>query len=187
MCRQCTLNNAFITVYQKIKAHINLMKQSLYNRLWELQIFQKVNHSNFHLLFKYHKRLSRSRSDELFCHYDNRYDDPYGADLRETSCFCESDLISVVQHSGKVSRNYVCLPYEEAPEKYAKFLIYVCQFYHELSNPNVERLEDLCKELLKPNQPTPDSAQYNIHKSLFERRVLKDRIMHVIVILAKRG
>ncbi len=157
-----------------MRAHISLMKQGLYNRLWELQIFQKVSHANFHLLYRYHQPVRRSCSDKLFSHAANRFDDPYGSSL-----FCENDIISVVQRSGKVSRNYVCLPYEEAPEKYAQFVAYVCQSYHDLNTLNIERLEELCKELLKSNQPTLESSQYNIHKSLFERMVLKDRVIKV--------
>ncbi len=161
------------------------MKQALYNRLWELQILQKVNHSNFHLLYRYHQPLKRSRSDELYYHYDGsgmpngKFDEPYFGSMKQPSLLCENDMISVVQHSGKISRNYVCLPYEEAPDKYAKFVGYICQFYRELNSQNIERLEALCKELLKPNQPTQEPTQYNIHKSLFERRILKDRIIRV--------
>ena len=185
VCKQCTSNNAFITVYQKIKAHISLMRQALYNRLWELQILQKVNKANFHLIYRYHQRLNRSRSDELYYHYDGsstggiKFEDPYFCNMKQPSLLCDNDMISVVQHSGKVSRNYVCIPYEEAAEKYAKFVGYICQFYRELNNQNIERLEALCKELLKSNQPPQESTQYNIHKSLFERRILKDCIIRV--------
>ena len=155
------------------------MRQSLYARLWELQIFQKVNQENFHLLHKYHRRASRSQSDEFIYYGDSGFDDPFSMAIRQRLPFCEGNLISVIQHPGKVCRNHVYLPYEDARDKYVKFITHICQFYKELCSPNVEQLESLCKELLKPSQPNSEATQYNIHKSLFEKRVLKDSIIRV--------
>jgi len=99
--------------------------------------------------------------------------------IRYPSLLCENELISV--HSGKASRNYVVVPYEDAPEKYARFLAFVCQAYRVLNSQSIERLEALCKELLKPNQPTKEPTRYNIHKSIFERKILRDRIIRVFL------
>jgi len=156
------------------------MRNSLYRRLWELQILQKVTRDNFKFLYRDHPRLRRSRSDELYVHYTGcHYKELYFDGEKWADESYNDRTVSVVQPSGKISRNYIHVPYEEAPKKHRKFLEHVCKLYKQLNSQNISKLESLCKELLKTNQSTEEPVHYNIHKSLFERKILRDPIIRV--------
>lgn len=86
-----------------------------------------------------------------------------------------SGYTSTALPSGKVSRNYVFTPYEESPHEYARFLELLCQHYHTLNAPNINQLENFCKELLNSSE----SQKGSIHKTLFDKKVLCDSVMQV--------
>lgn len=155
------------------------MRQSLYSRLWDLQILQKLNKENFKFLYTCHPVLKRSRSDELYSYCSTYYYKELCLEGKSPQSIYGKESVSVLQPSGKVSHNYICVPYEEAPKRYIKFLDHICKFYRKLSVQNITRLEALCKEFLKFNQPSDGPTQYSIHKNFFEKKILHDRIIRV--------
>eukprot|EP00826_Nyctotherus_ovalis_P009471 TRINITY_DN12506_c0_g1_i1.p1 TRINITY_DN12506_c0_g1~~TRINITY_DN12506_c0_g1_i1.p1 ORF type:complete len:333 (-),score=13.22 TRINITY_DN12506_c0_g1_i1:144-1142(-) len=86
-----------------------------------------------------------------------------------------SGYTSTALPSGKVSRNYVFAPYKESPHEYTRFLELLCQHYRTLNAPNINQLENFCKELLNSSKGKKGS----IHKTLFNKKVLRDSVMQV--------
>jgi hypothetical protein len=178
-CEKCPENNAFVLVYQNVKAHISQAKIQLYARLFELQIPQRLSNSNFHLLFRTHRRIKRRRSDELLYYYANSYDDPWSFPFRQTALLCESRLFPFAYRAENPGRIYILQPFHEVPDKYIKFLRHICQAYGDLSRPNVLKAEEIASTLLKATDTKKDTTDCNIHKSLFLEIILQDKTIRV--------
>jgi len=67
------------------------------------------------------------------------------------------------------------LPYKESPHEYIRFLDSVIQHYKSFNTPNINQLENLCKVLLGASK----NQKANIHKTLFNRKILQDDVIQV--------
>ena len=160
-------------MYQRIKHHISQIRQGIYNKLWELQILQKVNFANFNLLYKSHRRIHRVRSNELLYDYSTHPDEALAFPSNRP-------LVPQTHYPSAPTRNYVIFPCKECPDKYTQFLLSLQLSYVEFNGINIEGLELLCKDLLKSCQISQGPIRINIHKSLFSEKIMRDSVIRVL-------
>ena len=142
------------------------------------------------MYYKHDSELSRTSSKSDLCYHtleNGVYEEKYDFTQCQPSLIYTKEFKALMCQLGKNHINFVFVPYERAIKRYLKFLSSVSQFYRELDAENIVRLEKFCKELLTENKPSTKSSQCNIHKSIFFKKIIRNKIIKVILLFNNSG
>lgn len=179
-CKHCIPNNEFIGIYQIIKEYIDQLKKILYNKLWELQLFQIINSSNHNIIFTNNtniRNIYKKRKRRRSLSFEYR---PAKIN-RIAFCNLKKYFHSSTNNTEQKNQPVMLKSFNEAQERYRKFLQFLKKVYSNLRNENIEYIEFICRELLKLCNTNQDNQRYNIHNTLFIEKILNDKLINVYI------
>lgn len=172
----CSPLKAFLYLYQNIRKQIIWRRTKLHQKIWEINIPEKLTDKNVRLLFVTEKLIQRRHSansvDKI--KYEQSND-------RSNNVMFQPPR-GILSGSNKSGTKYILQSIQEAPEKYIQFIKALCESYTNFVSSSL-LLEKLCVKLLCAFKPQQTVMGCDIHKSLFMQFILKDKLIKVMPII----